>query len=421
MFDLAGESDHTTSELRAAAQALVAVDTTAATDTELMSTVLGIEAARRLLDAAQCAALAELDARGSTDLAEGMRTDRWLAHHAELPASVASARVKVGRSLRSTLPDVAEQLAEGRIGFEHARVLAEACSPRIEEPFAAAAALLAEGADGCVFDVWRREVAAFAALLDQDGPHDPGDDVTRNRLSKATALEGSHRLRAELVGLHGETVFQTIDAIADELFHRFHRDEQQCSGELRCPSRATLEALALVEMARRARSVDLDATTSPATDVTVVVNAEQPTTAHTGAAVPLQDGTTRHLRCDGRLLPIVVDSLGVPLDLGRAIRFANRAQRRAMSLRDGGCIFPGCTNPPTWCDAHHLDEWADGGRSDVTRMASLCRHHHMVVHRTGWELHAHHDGTFWFRTPQGRTFWGQQHGRQVCGPTPGTG
>lgn len=119
MFDQAGEPDHATSDLRTAAQALVAVDTDVATDDELMSTVLGIESARRLLDAAECTALAELNARNSTDLAEGMRTNRWLAHHAGIPAGVASARVKVGRHLRSVLPDVAKQLAEGRMVASH--------------------------------------------------------------------------------------------------------------------------------------------------------------------------------------------------------------------------------------------------------------------------------------------------------------
>jgi hypothetical protein len=39
--------------------------------------------------------------------------------------------------------------------------------------------------------------------------------------------------------------------------------------------------------------------------------------------------------CDPVLHALVVDSLGVPLDLGRSVRFANRDQRRAASVRDG--------------------------------------------------------------------------------------
>lgn len=132
----------------------------------------------------------------------------------------------------------------------------------------------------------------------------------------------------------------------------------------------------------------------------------------------LQDGSTRKLLCDARLLPVVVDSLSVPLDLGRNARLATPGQRRSMTVRDGGCVFPGCGLPASWCDAHHLDPWGHDGHTDVPRMASLCRHHHGVVHRTGWQMHARPDGRFWFVTPSGVRFWGQQHRRQGDGPLP---
>jgi hypothetical protein len=38
-----------------------------------------------------------------------------------------------------------------------------------------------------------------------------------------------------------------------------------------------------------------------------------------------------------------------------------------------------------WTDAHHLVHWLDGGRSDISNAALLCRAHHTVVHR---ERHA---------------------------------
>jgi hypothetical protein len=135
----------------------------------------------------------------------------------------------------------------------------------------------------------------------------------------------------------------------------------------------------------------------------------------------LADGSTRTLRCDPDVFAVVVNSLGVPLDMGRHVRLATAAQRRAMAARDGSCVFPGCTAPPSWCDAHHLDEYRSGGRTDVARLASLCRHHHGVTHRTGWEMHATSDGWFWWTTPSGNTIWSQRHGRRRTGPTPAPG
>ncbi len=391
------------------------------TDTELMDAALALESARRTIDAASIRLLGELDVRGGTDAECGMRTPRWLAHHAELPASTTSSRVRTARTLRAQLPQVADELDAGRITFEHARVLADAWSPRIADEWPAAAALLAESTHGVVFERWRREVLNAANLLDADGPHDPADDISRNRLNKAETIEQTFQLKAILVGADGLLVFQTIDRVADQLFHRHLTDEALSPTELRAPSRATLEALALAEICRRAEAVDLDSTKAPQTDMTVVINAADPDAVHSPDGTRLADGTSRHLLCDPRLRPIVTTKLGVPLDMGRDARFATLAQRRAMTIRDGGCVFPGCTSPPSWTEAHHLDEWGNGGNTDIPRMASMCRHHHQVVHRDEWHMHAEPDGTFWFTTPNGRTFWGQQHGHQTRGPTPDTG
>lgn len=394
------------------------VDPAAATDDALLSAALQMERARRALDAASTRILGELDARGTTDFEVGMRTPRWLAHHAGTAGSTASARVKVGRALRGPLADVAPLLDRGEISFDHAKALADACNPRIADRFGPVALVFAQNCSGVVFEQWRAELNAAVRLLDDDGAHDPSEDLSRNRLTKADTIDELYVLKAQIVGADGLLVHQTIDAVADELFRAMCADEDRAAQDLRAPARRTVEALALVEICRRAMAVDLDGTRAPLTDVTLVVNAEQPVTAHTPQGVRLQDGTTRRLLCDSRLHPVVVDSLGAPLDMGRSARLARPAQRRAMALRDGGCVFPGCALPASWCDAHHLDRWEQGGRTDVARMASLCRHHHGVVHRSGWQLHSRSDGRFWFVTPSGVAFWGQQRGRQKDGPTP---
>lgn len=417
MFEQVGQPDPSVTELTAIARALAASSPASAADDDLMATVAGLERARRLLDAAESAALAELDARDATDAAVGLSTSAWLAHTAELPAAVARSRLRVGVKLRRVLPEVAEMFADGNIGFDHARVLSDAANPRIADAFAAAAGLLADGASGTRFEAWSRDVHQFADELDADGGHTPDDDPTRNRLSKAVTIDNTHVLKAQLHGLDGEIVFQTIDAIADELFRQHRDDEHLAPGDLRTPPRTTLEALALVEMARRARAVDLGSSKAPVPEVTVVVNAQEPLQAQSPTAVPLQDGTTRHLLCDSRLFPIVTNSLGATVDLGRASRFATPHQRRATALRDGTCIWPGCSMPIAHCDLHHANLWNDDGTTDTDLMAHLCRHHHRVVHRPGWQLHATGTGQFWIRTPSTR-FWAQQHGRTPPDPLP---
>jgi hypothetical protein len=58
----------------------------------------------------------------------------------------------------------------------------------------------------------------------------------------------------------------------------------------------------------------------------------------------------------------------------------SRAQRRALAIRDGGCVEPGCTAPPEWCDAHHKWHWAHGGPTDLANLELRCRRHHITAH-----------------------------------------
>jgi hypothetical protein len=93
--------------------------------------------------------------------------------------------------------------------------------------------------------------------------------------------------------------------------------------------------------------------------------------------------TTRRLACTAQLLPAVLDSQGVPIDLGRGRRLFTGAARHAILLRDGGCAFPGCDRPPRWTDIHHIIAWQHGGPTDRDNGVALCRHHHRVIHHDG--------------------------------------
>lgn len=104
-----------------------------------------------------------------------------------------------------------------------------------------------------------------------------------------------------------------------------------------------------------------------------------------GAVISLP--TVHRLLCGGIQTPILISSTGQPLDVGRSQRLFTARQRVALAARDGGCRWPGCERPPSWCEAHHIDEWQrDQGRTDVDAGILLCRHHHLLLHEHDWRV-----------------------------------
>jgi len=93
-----------------------------------------------------------------------------------------------------------------------------------------------------------------------------------------------------------------------------------------------------------------------------------------------------------RLPPILGGAPSQPLDVGRTTRVVTPAQRSALAVRDGGCVFPDCARPLAWCEAHHRWHWLDGGPTDLANLALLCRAHHRAVHEGGWRLTRGPDG-----------------------------
>ncbi len=101
---------------------------------------------------------------------------------------------------------------------------------------------------------------------------------------------------------------------------------------------------------------------------------------------PLPRHVLAQMLCQSLISPTLLDSSGAVLAQGRAQRLATPAQRRAVFARDRGCIIPGCTAPPDWCDVHHVVPWAQGGLTDVDKMALVCDRDHTGVHAGIWTI-----------------------------------
>jgi hypothetical protein len=193
------------------------------------------------------------------------------------------------------------------------------------------------------------------------------------------------------------------------------KSRKQKRKKTRNPLRIGINLVLKAEAEARAPTTDIAQIHPPGTGTTWTL------TNPDGRDLPLD--RLASLICDADIQALLVDGADNPLNLGRSERLATPDQRRAIIIRDGGCVMPGCDCPTAWVEIHHIKLWSDGGTTDILILAALCRRHHGITHRKGWDMHATADGWFWWTTPSGDTpsgdtFWSQRHGVQRTGPTP---
>jgi hypothetical protein len=108
----------------------------------------------------------------------------------------------------------------------------------------------------------------------------------------------------------------------------------------------------------------------------------------------------------------------LPLDVGDTDSIPWHL-RKAVDIRDQHCAWPGgCDRTAAECEPHHVIHRCDHGRTCIANLMNLCHyHHHIAIHRDGWSLILHPDGTSQGTSPDGsRTL--HSHGRPPPQPPP---
>ena len=350
-------------------------------DDDLLEAVtVGLQDLARRVEATLVHGVAELDRRAVPDRRYALSTKQWLRRFCRRTASEASATVTVARTLRS-MPNVAKRAMAGDIPVSGLRQIARIARrhpdefPLHEEVFADIAGSLDARDLRRAIDHWRQQVDHGEVVADADHRR------AQRRASIAQTTDRMWHLEGLLDPESGRTIATAMRAHADPA----NLDPQD---DRSYPQRM---ADGLTEIARRSLDRGGDrASGGERPHLTVTVSYDHLTDTE-GDAVPLPeiDGTPvrsetiRRLACDARIVRMVLDGEGQPLDVGRAVRTVTPAIRRALDARDGGCAWSGCDLPPAWCDAHHIEHWADGGPTSLENLQLLCRRHHGVVHEGG--------------------------------------
>jgi hypothetical protein len=75
-------------------------------------------------------------------------------------------------------------------------------------------------------------------------------------------------------------------------------------------------------------------------------------------------------------------SVSLPLDVGPATETIAAHLRRAVTTPHPHWAFPGCAQPASVCEIHHIIPRSRGGPTSLDNLLTMCTYHHkIVIHR----------------------------------------
>ena len=358
-----------------------------------------------------------------------------------LAPRTASERVEVATDLVARLPGLVDELAAGRIGYQHARVIAEETAnldPDLARQVASEVLPLARrAAVGRV----RRRTSILTARHDLNLAKRHLRARECRRVFVHPEPDGMALFGLVTDQITARRLFDTVDDLAHQ---------RQCHGELIDQVRAdTLTHLILTNTQRQtdddgdgdAGMMDNpDNRTSPnnrdnrdnRTGVTgadrsvagssqhrcvtqIAVHTDLPTLLGLAdnpgivpglGAVPAE--LVRLIASDGKWIRFLHDHTGQLTDISPYTYRPSAALAAYIRARDQHCQFPHCTQPATRCDLDHIQPFnhtnpETGGTTTSDNLHALCRRHHRLKTLGTWQVTPQPNGTLHWTGPTGQT------------------
>jgi hypothetical protein len=377
--------------------AVLACDVATRGIADLIGALGSVRRVRGLLDSAEAAIntrLTELHEQGA-----GAPASDVLARNAHISANEAARRERRAKALAKTTA-FGDALATGSVTAEHADVLADLTTKltdTVRDSFFDLDQQLATTAAGLSPERFARHCRTVISNLERD------EGIERNRqqrrdtyLTITTQRDGMHRINGLLHPELGSQISKAIELEVAAL--AADNPDQLDRGQLSAQALGNL--IAGGHQAERPLEADVLVLTDHTT-LTHGLHDDSICETDTGAILPPE--TIRRLCCNGRITPILLID-GIPVNVGREQRLANRAQRRALRAIYRTCAFASCETPFARCEIHHLIPWEIGGRTDLDNLLPLCARHHHLVHEQGWRLELAPDRQLTIRQPDGTVY-----------------
>lgn len=273
----------------------------------------------------------------------------------------------------------------------------------------------------------RRQAAAWRHILDPDGKKPTEERMNRLFLKFKNLANGNVRFEGETTAEHAALWKQQLDAINSPRSRRqaIEPGEEQKTAEHSLPEKRgvsftpAVEHTSVVEPKLSRERLNHDAfvtilshkitngnlPTSGGAPITVIAVVHERdgksagwVTTPLGEPVPVTSDRLKRWAGNTVMQRVTIDDAGAVLALSTVARGFTNTQRKAIAVRDGTCVIPGCDIGAFWCDMHHVIPWCEGGPTDVDNGVALCWRHHASIDHSGWEIEMR-GGAPWVRPP----------------------
>ncbi|PZS04506.1 MAG: HNH endonuclease [Pseudonocardiales bacterium] len=363
-------------------------------DDGVLDRVAALERIRSLVDAEQCAALAEF-ARRRADDEFGASVGDEVGLALRIASRTADRRIEAATRLVERLPATVSAMRRGAVTHSKARALAEETDQLCAADAATVEATVLDRAAESTPGQLRRRTARAVIRID------PAAAAARRRTAETDRSVwlrpdacGMATLGARLCAADAVGIFELLDQTARSA---------RAAGDAR-----TLQQLRADILVQRVGGAAL-AASRPLVQIVVPAAAvvdDCAAPAELAGYGPVDHELAREIIATGVWQRLTADpSTGTVTDIGRKRYRPPAALADLVRARGRTCAFPTCERAATRCDLDHRHRWSAGGTTSAANLWPLCRRHHAIKDGDpGWSCELRPDGVVTWTTPAGRVY-----------------
>ncbi len=364
-------------------------------DDQCLMVLLTVQHAEAALAAMKLGLLGAMEERQVTQQATELGTAAWLNGTCASSLAAAQRDVALAKGLHRRFPAIVSAMAAGTVSEEQAGAIV-GVSKKLPDSLASEQVQLAEKTMiGFAADHGRKGLLSLAGyLLEVIAPEiaeqtDAAQLEAQEQEARKTQFlrlrddgDGCLTITGKLPAADGDALRAVVDAIAKSPKTTDNDDAAWCEPAPSFEARRAQALMALVHSYAAGGDAPQHGGDRPR--VVVLVDYDNLIRGVAGATLMgsntrISPSEARRLACDADILPAVLGSDSQILDVGRTTRLFTGDLRQAITVRDRGCVFPGCDREPRDCDTHHIVPWTVGGATSSDNAALVCPTHHRLI------------------------------------------